>query len=73
MPLADDAEDFHSFFFPTEHDSQREHLVCLIMYRNGCNFCVQLNTLHHLALCMLCTLGKSAIHYEPCDVLLCKA
>lgn len=77
MPLADEAEDFHSFFFSfffpyAEHDSQWEHLVCLIMEWDGCYFHVQRNTLHQLALCVLCTLWKSANHYERCDVLRCK-
>lgn len=35
-------------------------------------FCVEYNTLHNLALSMLRTLWKSAIHYEGCDVLRCK-
>lgn len=39
------------------------------MYRNGCNFCVRRNTLHHLALCRFCALWKSAIHYRRRDVL----
>ena len=50
MPLAGDAEDFHSFFFSLSFffffrasaTVKREHSACLIMNRNECNFCVRL-------------------------------
>lgn len=35
------------FFIYIKHDSRWEHLVCLVMWCEGCHFCVQRNTLHH--------------------------
>lgn len=69
-PLAGKAESLS--FLSVEHDSQWEHLACLIMSRNGCDVHVQRNTLHHLALCMSCTLRKSAVRYERHDEARCK-